>query len=84
MENNHWAGEMLKRAKRRKHHPLIFKAIDYCGSQTLLAKAAGLSTPQISRLLWLERRVTGEVAVAIEKATNGTISRRQLCPHLFK
>lgn len=62
----------------------IQRAVDLSGSQAKLARKAGISQQQISWLLSGDaRNVTAEVAVKIEKATNGAITRHHLRPDLF-
>ena len=65
-------------------HPEILRAIQLMGSQPRLAKRAGLSQQQISKLLNHERRITAEVALALETATNGTVPRWRLRPDLWE
>lgn len=84
MMTNRWIEQTLKAVKRRRHHQLILEAIRHLGSMGALARASGLSTSQISRLLWMQRGVTAEVAVALERATRGKITRRMLLPEIFQ
>jgi DNA-binding transcriptional regulator YdaS (Cro superfamily) len=65
------------------HRPIIERAIDIVGSQQKLAEAIGLSQQGVSYLLKQAPRVTAEVAVAIERATNGEIRREMLRPDIF-
>lgn len=60
----------------------LHRAIELCGSQQALAKQIGLSQQGVSYLL-KARTVSAETAVAIERATNGAVSRRDLRPDLF-
>lgn len=66
-----------------KHRDLIEQAILLAGSQKKLAEAIGLSQQGVSYLLNNATQVTAEAAVAIERATNGAITRRDLRPDLF-
>jgi DNA-binding transcriptional regulator YdaS (Cro superfamily) len=66
-----------------RHRALIQKAIDVVGSQGKLAKLLGIKQQGVSYFLHKADKVTGEMAVAIEKATNGKVTRSQLRPDLF-
>jgi DNA-binding transcriptional regulator YdaS (Cro superfamily) len=59
------------------------RAVEVFGSQKKLADAVGCSQQHISLLLRGEVKVTGEIAVAIDEATKGDVSRRELRPDLF-
>lgn len=61
----------------------IRRAITICGSQKALADKIGLSQPGISWLLGEAKQVSAEIAVKIEKATEGQVSRSDLRPDLF-
>lgn len=65
-------------------HPLIQQAIRWKGSQEALAAACGVEQQTISRLLNRRRRVTAEMAIAIDRATRGTVSKHALRPDLFE
>lgn len=61
-----------------REHP-IEKAIYVLGSQAALAHACGVSQPAVCK--WLKGRViTPENAAAVERATNGLVTRRDLRP----
>lgn len=64
-------------------HPLIAKAIECRGSQEALAAATGVEQQTISRLLNRQRGITAEMAVAIDRATNGVVAKHDLRPDLF-
>lgn len=66
-----------------QHDPLIAAAIRAKGSQKALANAAGVEQQTISKLLNRQRKVTAEMAVAIDVATGGAVSKSQLRPDLF-
>jgi DNA-binding transcriptional regulator YdaS (Cro superfamily) len=66
-----------------KHRPLIQRAIKAVGSQKKLADAIGLSQQGVSYLLHTAPRIRAEVAIAIERATGGKITRKQLRPDIF-
>lgn len=60
----------------------IQRAIQLFGSQAALAERIGLSQQGISYLL-KTHRVSAETATAIDRATNGLVSREELRPDLF-
>lgn len=57
-------------------------AIEIKGSQGKLAKAAGVSQTSIWKALQADR-VSAELAVRIERATDGVITAHHLRPDLF-
>lgn len=61
----------------------IRRAIKQHGSQAKLAQAAGCSQQQISYLLTDAERISAEMAAAIERATEGHVTRHDLRPDLF-
>lgn len=68
-------------SKFRKH---IIRAIKLCGgSQVKLAKQAGCSQQYISWLLKDAEKISVEMALSIEKATDGEVSRQDLRPDVF-
>lgn len=57
----------------------IEKAVSILGSQAALARACGVSQPAISK--WLSGGIVSpENASAIERATDGAVTRKQLRP----
>lgn len=60
----------------------IQRAIEHFGSQAALAERIGLSQQGVSYLL-KAGQVSAEVAVAIDRATGGLVSREQLRPDIF-
>lgn len=58
------------------------RAIFIFGSQTSLAKATGFSQQAIS-YAYTHGRVSAEMAVAIERATNAVVLRGDLRPDIF-
>ena len=58
------------------------RAITLKGSQAKLAKAAGVTQTSIWKALQA-KRPSAELAVAIERGTEGAIQRHQLRPDLF-
>ena len=61
----------------------LLRAIEAFGSQAKLAGAAGVSQQTISAALKGSRAISAELAVAIEKATRGTVRRADLRPDIF-
>ena len=58
------------------------RAIEMFGSQTELARAAGVTQPAISNALRLGS-VGPMLAVKVHAATGGAIDRADLCPAVF-
>jgi len=67
----------------KEAHPLIAEAVRLCGSQEKLAAAIGSSQSRVSRLLLQQSPITAEDAVAIERVTQGYVSRHLLRPDLW-
>jgi len=61
----------------------IKRAIDLAGSQAKLAEGMGCSQQYISWLLKEATKISGDMAVACERATNGGVTRTDLRPDLF-
>lgn len=62
--------------------PPITRAIEFAGSEAKLGAATGYS----QHAIWQAKRrgrVSAEMAVAIERATQGAVSRAELRPDLF-
>lgn len=60
----------------------IAKALHMFGGQQAMAKACGVTQAAVSK--WARGyRVSAESAIAIEKATNGCVSRFDLRPDIF-
>ena len=64
----------------RKH---VESAVQKLGSQSKLAEAMGCSQQQISYLLNEATGITAEMALAIDRATKGEVSREVLRPDIF-
>lgn len=64
-------------------HPKIADAIKVCGGQVPLAVKAGVRQQTISKLLNRQHAVSAEVAIKIERATEGKVTRADLRPDLF-
>ncbi len=65
------------------HRELIEEAVKAVGSQAKLAEAIGLTQQGVWWLIHRGDKVSAEVAVAVEKATAGKVTRQQLRPDLF-
>lgn len=64
-------------------NPCIEKAVTATGNQAALAKGIGVSAPFINDLLHARKRVPAELCAAIERATNGAVTRYELRPDVF-
>ena len=64
-----------------KLHTLIKRAIDHHGSQAKLAEKMGCSQQQIAYLL-KAKSITAEMAIKMDVATGGAVSRHELRPDL--
>lgn len=62
--------------------PHIERAITLRGSQAKLADAMGCSQQQISYLLKADS-ITAEMAIKVDAATGGAVSRQDLRPDIF-
>lgn len=63
--------------------PHIERAVKIAGSQRALAEKAGLSQQGISWLLNEAPQISAEVAIKIERATDGEVTRQMLRPDMF-
>lgn len=62
----------------------IERAYVYFGfRQTKMAKACGVAQATVSAWLSGKHGISAASAVRIEKATNGSITRYELCPEVF-
>lgn len=64
------------------HHEALRKAIEIAGGQAALAKAVGKSQGHVWFWLNEAKKISPTVAIKIEKATGGQVSRASLCPEL--
>lgn len=64
-------------------HDHIRRAIELTGSQRALAEKTGLSQQGISYLLNEARQISAEIAIAIDRATDGKVPREKLRPDIF-
>ena len=62
---------------------LVARAIGLKGSQQKLAEAAGCSQQQISYLMKEAAGISAEMALKVERATDGLISRHDLRPDIY-
>ena len=58
------------------------RAVALVGSESKLSRATGYSQPAINKAR-RKGRVTAEMAIAIERALHGAVSRQELRPDLF-
>lgn len=65
------------------HQEALTRAIEIAGSQSALARSIG-KTQQLVSLLLKGAKISAEVAVAIEGATEGKVHRHELRPDLFE
>ena len=73
---------MKKQINSKSITSLIEAAITMAGSEAKLGKLAGFS----QNAIWYAKRngrCSAELAIGIDRATNGAISRRRLRPDLF-
>jgi DNA-binding transcriptional regulator YdaS (Cro superfamily) len=59
------------------------RAKDLLGSQQRLAEAVGKKQPSVHEILKRGKRVPADWCLAVERATNGAITRHQLRPDLY-
>lgn len=59
------------------------RAVSQLGSQPKLAKAMGCSQSKISWLLVTAKEISAEDALAVHRATNGSVSASELRPDLW-
>ena len=64
-------------------NPLIEKALEGFGSQAALAEAAGFSQTAINFILNGKMGISAEMAVGIDRATGGRVSKSDLRPDLW-
>jgi len=62
---------------------LIARAVKLKGSQQKLAEAAGCTQQQISYLLNDASGISAEMALKMERATGGAVSRHELRPDIY-
>lgn len=65
-------------------HAHIDRAVALLGSQAKLAQAVGCSQQYISWLLAdANRRISAEMSIDFDRATDGTVSKHDLRPDIF-
>lgn len=62
---------------------ILHSAVKKAGSQKALADAMGITQQGVSYLLNDAENISAELAIAVERATGGEISRADLRPDLF-
>lgn len=62
---------------------LFQKAINHAGGQGKLASAIGISQQHVSYILTRAKRIPPEVAIAVDRYTDGQITKSELRPDLF-
>jgi DNA-binding transcriptional regulator YdaS (Cro superfamily) len=81
---NFWRRRLAERLKAEEHNKVVAKAIKLSGgSAAELARKMGITGPHLSRMLFCQREVTAEMAIAFEKALHGKIKRSDFRPDLF-
>jgi DNA-binding transcriptional regulator YdaS (Cro superfamily) len=78
----------MPRKKRKRtgaavKNEVIRSAIHAVGTQAALARAGGFSQQHVSKLLNGERTASGTMALKIERATGGAVTRADVRPDLF-
>lgn len=66
------------------NHTPITKACAIVGSQAEMARLLGIPVAAVSQWVRGVRPVPDKHALAIEKATNGKVTRKQLCPNTWQ
>lgn len=61
----------------------IERAVEICGSQRLLAEAAGVTPSFVSQWVTEARPVPATKCQKIEAATNGAVTKAELRPDVF-
>lgn len=63
--------------------PHIRRAVEIVGGQAELSRRIGMSQPSVHDLCHRTKRLRADVAIRIEEATNGEVSRSDLLPDVF-
>jgi len=71
---------MVVMESKNPSHSALLAAIAYAGSQSALARLLGKSQPHIYKWLNSTNGVAPEHCSAIERATNGAVTRKDLRP----
>lgn len=61
----------------------LTRAVEICGGQSALARAVGVKQAHVWNWLNVSKRVPADHVPAIEKATGGKVTRRDLRPDLW-
>lgn len=65
------------------HQEALQRAIDIAGGQSALARLLGKKQGHVWHWLHQVQRLSPEIAIAIERATEGKVSRGELRPDIF-
>lgn len=63
--------------------PHVLRAVEIVGGQSELARRIGLSQPSVNDLCYRTKTLRPEVALKIETATDGLVSRFELLPTVW-
>jgi DNA-binding transcriptional regulator YdaS (Cro superfamily) len=66
------------------HQEALQKAIDHCGGQAALATKLGRKQQNIWFWLHEAKKIPTEIALGIERVTDGAVTARELRPDVFK
>jgi DNA-binding transcriptional regulator YdaS (Cro superfamily) len=66
----------------KTHHEALKEAIKVMGSQAALARAVGKQQGHVWFWLKEAKKLSPSIAIKIEHATDGKVSRHDLCPEL--
>jgi DNA-binding transcriptional regulator YdaS (Cro superfamily) len=53
------------------------------GARMEMAEYLGITPTYLSMLIYYRRRPSNDMAIAIEKATQGLVTRKDLLPHMY-
>ena len=79
--NQQPTGYTLVKIRKNLH---LLRAAEAVGSQSDLARKVGCNRALVNHMIIGRRGITAEMAVAIEQATDGAVSRADLRPDLFR
>lgn len=66
-----------------KFRKQVKRAVEIVGSQAELARRIGVKQPSVWKMCNTAQSITPAIALKIEKATGGQVTRRDLLPELF-
>lgn len=61
----------------------VRRAVEIAGTEQKLAAAIGISQPSVNHLCRNAKSIRPEIAIAIEKATGGKVTRSDLRPDIW-